>query len=362
MGDGDSVGFANRRYAQIGRLARLFCGSAAGGRLIGAQNEDLFSDCGNLGAFEGSHSARIWRWDIWALDAFGTGIETVSFGFGEGLPGKAWALGHPVILKDFNASGFERTAAAKAAGLTCAAALPVFAGEFLMAVVVLFCGDDETHVGAIELWHHDAGSSNDLKLADGYFGAADTFEFNARHAKFPRGYGLPGRAWRAHMPVIMHDLLNSKDFLRAKQALEIGINRGLGIPYAPGSGHTYVLTILCARNTPIARRLEVWVPNQTGDALLFHGGDCDQNTALAASTRSSRCNWTNTPRVSRCWRLPSSPNKSSRLAYQHKNRHSRGDGSLNRADGRRFHIRHLHALEYPRLARAQDRSPPAQGS
>jgi hypothetical protein len=216
------------------------------------------------------------------LDAFGTGSETVSFGFGEGLPGRAWAAGQPVILKDFNASGFERAATAKAAGLTCAAALPVFAGEFLMAVVVFFCGDDETHVGAIELWHHDPGSSNDLKLADGYFGAADTFEFNARHAKFPRGYGLPGRAWRAHMPVIMHDLLNSKDFLRAKQALEIGINRGLGIPYAPGSGHTYVLTFLCARNTPIARRLEIWVPNQTGDALLFHGGDCDQNTALAA--------------------------------------------------------------------------------
>src|ERR1700691_1825682 len=73
------------------------------------------------------------------LDAFGTGSEALRFGFGEGLPGKAWAAGHPVILKDFAASGFERAAAAKAAGLTCAAALPVLAGEFLMAVVVFFC-------------------------------------------------------------------------------------------------------------------------------------------------------------------------------------------------------------------------------
>ena len=31
--------------------------------------------------------------------------------------------------------------------------------------------------------------------ADGYFGAAGTFEFNAKHTKFPRGYGLPGRTW-----------------------------------------------------------------------------------------------------------------------------------------------------------------------
>jgi hypothetical protein len=215
------------------------------------------------------------------FDTFGAGSETLRFGFGEGLPGKAWAAGHPVILKDFASLGFARAVAAKAAGLTCAAALPVFAGEFLMAVVVLYCGDDDTHVGAIELWHHDPGNSNDLKFSDGYFGAADTFEFNARHAKFPRGYGLPGRAWRAHMPLIMQDLLDPKDFLRAKQALEIGVNRGLGIPYAPVSGHTYVLTFLCARNTPIARRLEVWVPNQTGDALLFHAGDCDQDSALA---------------------------------------------------------------------------------
>jgi hypothetical protein len=217
------------------------------------------------------------------LEEFRAGSENLRFGFGEGLPGKAWAAGHPVILKDFNAPGFERAAAAKAAGLTCAAALPVFAGEFLMAVVVLFCGDDDTHVGAVELWHHDPGTSNDLKLADGYFGGADTFAFNARHAKFPRGYGLPGRAWRAHMPLIMQDLLNSKDFLRAEQALEIGVNRGLGIPYAPVSGHTYVLTFLCARNTPIARRLEIWVPNQADDALMFHAGYCDDNAVLTTA-------------------------------------------------------------------------------
>ena len=131
-----------------------------------------------------------------------------------------------------------------------------------MAVVVFFCGADEKHVGAIELWHHDPAISNDLRFADGSFGAADTFEFNTRHES--RGYGLPverGARHTAHHP----EYANSKKFLRAEQASEIGINHGLGIPYAPVPGHTYVLTFLSARNTPIARRLEVWVPNQTGD-------------------------------------------------------------------------------------------------
>ena len=39
------------------------------------------------------------------------------FGFDEGLPGKAWAAGHPIILKEFENSYFKRTEAAKAVGL-----------------------------------------------------------------------------------------------------------------------------------------------------------------------------------------------------------------------------------------------------
>src|SRR6478609_6010796 len=81
--------------------------------------------------------------------------ENALFAYDEGLPGKAWASGHPVILTEFANSYFKRTDQALAAGLTCGVAVPVFAGEFLQAVMVLFCGDDEAHVGAIELWHND---------------------------------------------------------------------------------------------------------------------------------------------------------------------------------------------------------------
>jgi hypothetical protein len=191
-------------------------------------------------------------------------------------------------MTKFDDSHFKRGAAAKAAGLTCGVAMPIFAGDFLMAVMVLFCGGGDAHVGAIELWHGDLDESYDLRLADGYFGAADTFEFNAKHTKFPRGYGLPGRAWKANMPTIEKDLLNSKSFLRSQQAVEIGINRGLGIPYLHASGHTWVVTFLSALDTPIARRLEIWIPNAAHDALVFHSGDCDQNTRLAIDHQNTR--------------------------------------------------------------------------
>jgi hypothetical protein len=123
--------------------------------------------------------------------------ENALFAYDEGLPGKAWASGHPVILTKFANSYFKRTDEAAEAGLTCGVALPVFAGEFLMAVMVVFCGDDVRHVGAIELWHNDPQRSHEMGLVDGYYGTADMFEFNSRHTRFPRGFSAcpagPGR-------------------------------------------------------------------------------------------------------------------------------------------------------------------------
>src|SRR5947208_10115571 len=216
------------------------------------------------------------------LSAFKAVSENLQFGYDEGLPGKAWACGHPVILTKFANSYFKRTDQALAAGLTCGVALPVFAGEFLMAVMVLFCGDDEKHVGAVELWHNDAERSHEMGLVDGYYGTADMFEFNSRHTKFPRGFGLPGRAWKAGMPLIIKDLHNAKSFLRWEEASEIGINCGVGIPYVTPPDQTWVMTFLSAQATPIARRFEIWVPNPSRTELVFQSGDCSKNANLAS--------------------------------------------------------------------------------
>jgi hypothetical protein len=222
------------------------------------------------------------------LGEFRAVSEQMRFGFDEGLPGKAWAAGHPIILKGFENSYFKRTDAAKAVGLTCGVAMPVFAGDVLMAVVVFFCGDDDAHVGAIELWHNDPDKSFEMRLVDGYYGTADMFEFNSRYTRFPRGFGLPGRVWKSNMPLIIKDLFRSTAFLRWQEATEIGINRGLGIPYPHASGRVWVMTFLSARDTPIARRFEIWVPNDAGDALVFQAGDCELNTQLALDYRSAR--------------------------------------------------------------------------
>jgi hypothetical protein len=205
---------------------------------------------------------------------FRDATETMTFQFDEGLPGKAWAQRHPVLFTDLQIPAFLRADAARNAGLRSAVAIPVFAGDFLLAVVVLFCSDDANHVGTMELWHNDAQTSSGLTLDEGYFGHMDAFEWISRRTEFRSGFGLPGLAWQTGKPVVMADLGHSQRFVRRADALRVGINKGLAIPFSLIPGHTYVLAFLSALGTPIARRFEIWEPDAHG-SLTFAGGDCD---------------------------------------------------------------------------------------
>jgi len=91
-----------------------------------------------------------------AAPAFGAISRKMCFGRAEGLPGRAWDEGRPVLLQRFEGSFFQRTEAARAAGLSCAVALPIFVGGRLTSVVVLFCGDVQAHV------HHHSGFRKDI--------------------------------------------------------------------------------------------------------------------------------------------------------------------------------------------------------
>lgn len=222
------------------------------------------------------------------LQTFRAVSEQMRFNYDEGLPGKAWAARHPIILKDLETSYFLRTEAANKAGLTCGVALPIFAGDFLLAVIVFFCGDDEEHVGAIELWGVNPAEPYELGLVDGYFGTAEYFAWYSQTMRFRQGFGLPGFVWQTGRPLIIKDLGRSETFLRKDSAVTVGINKGLGIPCSSDPGQMYVMTFLSALGTPIARRFEIWAPSENGDGLTFQSGDCDKNPNLAADYESAR--------------------------------------------------------------------------
>lgn len=211
-------------------------------------------------------------------------FESVSknkvFAYDAGLPGKAWSSAHPIILRDLQGSYFERGKAAASAGITAAIAIPIFAGQCLLSVLVFLCGDDDEVAGAIELWHCDEKQNYDLDLLDGYFGKLDHFEFVARHTSFRKGMGLPGIVWESAMPKVLSNLGSSHRFIRSKDAEDAGITAGLGIPFTSDDTSHYVMTFLSALGTPIARQIELWNPTHDGKGLMFADGFAQNNFNL----------------------------------------------------------------------------------
>jgi hypothetical protein len=219
---------------------------------------------------------------------FEAATRNLCFGRGEGLPGQAWEAGHPVMLTSLQAPAFRRAAAAQADGLSCAIALPAWVDAQLKSVTVLFCGGDQDHAGAIELWHNDPDEGLDLTLAEGYYGTTgDTFEFLSRSTAFRAGTGLPGLAWARQGPVFMPDLGRGSGFLRADSAVKVGINRGLGVPCASVDGQHYVLAMLSALATPLAWRMDFWEPDALNSPLTHSFGFAEDGaTPVAASAET----------------------------------------------------------------------------
>ncbi|MBX3604650.1 MAG: hypothetical protein KF788_05245 [Piscinibacter sp.] len=214
--------------------------------------------------------------------AFGAQSRGLCFGRGEGLPGRAWEEARPLLLRRLEGSYFRRVAAAQAAGLVCAAALPVFGPAGLSSVVVMLCGDSGSHSGAIELWHNDPRVTGDLTLQDGYFGSSgEALESLSRDSYLPRGAGLPGMAWQREAAVFIDGLGESHQFLRAQTAASAGIVRGLALPCGTPSQQTWVLSLLSSSVTPIARRVESWLPGEAGASRLQRGfGHCEASGPL----------------------------------------------------------------------------------
>jgi hypothetical protein len=230
-----------------------------------------------------------------------------TFAYDEGLPGKAWSWARPIVLRDFKEPcWFKRSQAARAVGLGSAIALPVYSGDFLMAVVVFLCAGGEPPRGAIEVWGAE-DERDELRLVDGYFGNQGEFERVSKRLRLQRGAGFPGRVWKERMPVILGDLGDSASFLRARDARRVGFATGLGIPCFGPSKRDHVMTFLSARATPLARRFEIWRPDAEGKHLVLaeeHGEPDDADaggvSCIARGEGALGAAWlTGIPRVSR---------------------------------------------------------------
>jgi hypothetical protein len=199
--------------------------------------------------------------------------RNMRFGFGEGLPGGAWQQHRPLIWNDLKNDQFKRRNFISDTDIDSGIAIPVFSGEFLLAIVVLFCGKTGETSGAVEVWYNNtANPDHELRLTDGYYGNLKRFDWISRKLTIMKGHGLPGMAWAAGKPVIMEDLGNSGSFLRAQNAAESGITTGIALPYRSLPDEVQVVTFLSALGTPIAREFEIWTPDEANTSLRFESG------------------------------------------------------------------------------------------
>ncbi len=219
------------------------------------------------------------------LQAFGCASRSMQFGIDEGLPGITWAVRRPMIWTDLNTGLFKRHALAESAGLDCGLSIPVFAGEFLLAVVVLFFTADAETSGAVEVWRNRDYYDKELSLSDGFYGHLSELDTVSRGLSIGYGRGLPGAAWLKESPMIMNDLAKSESFLRSRDVAGNGISTGLAIPFFYTHRDIQVVTLLSAANTSVARRFEVWCPDESHRYLLFSDGYCAEGGDLKAEHR-----------------------------------------------------------------------------
>jgi hypothetical protein len=223
--------------------------------------------------------------------AFEAITRQMVFERGEGLPGRAWELGHPVMLRQLVGSYFKRAAAARAIDLSCAVAIPIFQGGALRCVVVLLMGGAPSSIGSVELWRNDSRLSSDMTLVDGYFGSTPrTAELEALSLDgwLPRGAGAPGLAWQKRETVCIPEIASSKHFLRKEAALALGIGRSLAVPCSVAGENAWILALLSAASAPIALRMEVWQPDQDNpDALVRTAGFCEGSGTLSTGPNAT---------------------------------------------------------------------------
>ena len=214
-------------------------------------------------------------------ESFEAYSQNRSFAYGEGLPGIAWSTSRPQSISNIAYSFFRRKEEAIKAGLGAGIAIPIFAGEFLQAVIVLLYGEEEHHSGAIELWGKQKKFDTALSLIDGYYGSLKTFEWVSKQLTFKKGTGLPGSVWQTNMPLIFPDLRNCSSFIRKDNVKEAGITTGFGIPLRNNLGEDYVLTLLSTVGSPIAHRFEIWIPDKERQNLVLLSSHNESNNNLA---------------------------------------------------------------------------------
>lgn len=99
----------------------------------------------------------------------------------------------------------------------------------------------------------------------------ERFQEESEGLRFPRGFGLPGRAWAQDGPFWMRDVLAEPEFLRQEGARQAGLRTAVGIPIRSGRRTIAVLAFYLRDLRPRDEQLVHFLGAASGQiGSLFH--------------------------------------------------------------------------------------------
>lgn len=108
-----------------------------------------------------------------------------------------------------------------------------------------------------------------LELAGGSYGSLKAFEEASRRVRFPKGEGLPGKAWAEERPVVLKGFDGSY-FKRIEAAAEAGLTSAVAVPVFAGKELKAVLVVLCGDDENRTGAIEVW--SEADGVLMLDDG------------------------------------------------------------------------------------------
>jgi len=181
---------------------------------------------------------------------------------GEGLPGAVWATERPLAWRDLT-SHFVRAEHAAAAGIDAALGIPWFVGRELAGVITFLFAASTGAAACVEIWSHD-DAIGVLRHGGGLYAQADEFERLSKLVQFPYAAGLPGLTWSRGVPVVLDDVRESSEFVRAGLSVRAGLKRAVGLPIYRERRIVHVLAMLGAESRPFVRAFEVFTQTNEG--------------------------------------------------------------------------------------------------
>lgn len=114
----------------------------------------------------------------------------------------------------------------------------------------------KTLIRVTEIWVPNKQRTH-LEFFDGLYGELSDFKGASESMSFAYDEGLPGKAWAARRPVILHSFDNSY-FLRTEAARKAGLTAGIALPIFSGDYLQAVIVFFIGDDADNVGGIEIW--------------------------------------------------------------------------------------------------------